>query len=230
VECRHGFPKSQKRAPDCCSKCSTVLIWCRRLASDYSSGYLPDTIDPKDFIFTPYHPAWYGKWLLPRVVDLSRSPFMPPTLNQGSIGSCTANATANAIRYTVRRDTNGKGDFMPRWDLRRASLQRTSLRFGALPCRRACAFVNAIQSANKDDCLTALASFAMPPCHHCSRLFIYFHARYGIMGKGRGEEGAFLRACCKSLAKYGVSKEQLWPYQAQHVDGKPSARESNGSK
>ena len=50
------------------------------------------------------------------------------------------------------------------------------------------------------------------------------------MGKGRGEEGAFLHACCKSLAKYGVCKEQLWPYLAQLVDSKPSARESNGSK
>lgn len=37
--------------------------------------------------------------LLPTVVDLRQS--MPPVLNQGSLGSCTAQATSNAIRYCM---------------------------------------------------------------------------------------------------------------------------------
>lgn len=78
------------------------------------SGFLPDTIDKRDRIYIPDHPAWYGSWLLPTRVDLSNTGLLPPTLNQGQLGSCVANAAANTIRYMVRRATNGTADFAPR--------------------------------------------------------------------------------------------------------------------
>lgn len=46
---------------------------------------------------------------VPRSYDLS--PQMPPTLDQGSLGSCTANAAANALRYLLRKEK--EQDFLP---------------------------------------------------------------------------------------------------------------------
>ncbi len=74
-------------------------------------GYYPDTKDPRDRIFIPWHPRWYGSWLtLPRMVDLSQ--FMPQVLDQGALGTCVVNSVALAYRFTVSKD-NRKNDFIP---------------------------------------------------------------------------------------------------------------------
>ena len=56
---------------------------------------------------------------------------------------------------------------------------------------------------------------------HLSRLFIYYNTRaeYGDIQK---DEGIFLRDGLKSLAKFGVCSESLWPYQLDKFDDRPS--------
>ena len=48
---------------------------------------------------------------LPASVDLRNTGFVPPVLDQGQLGSCTANATSNALRYCLRKEKTT--DFQP---------------------------------------------------------------------------------------------------------------------
>lgn len=54
-----------------------------------------------------------------------------------------------------------------------------------------------------------------------SRLFIYYNTRaeYGDIQK---DDGIFLRDGLKSLAKFGVCSEELWPYSIKKFDDKPT--------
>ena len=61
----------------------------------------------------PDHPRSYGWYLLPSQVDL-RTTNLLAVLNQGQVNSCTANAAAAAMQYTVRRFTAGQTDFNAR--------------------------------------------------------------------------------------------------------------------
>jgi C1A family cysteine protease len=56
---------------------------------------------------------------------------------------------------------------------------------------------------------------------HLSRLFIYYNTRaeYGDIQK---DDGMFLRDGLKSLAKFGVCSEELWPYDVQKFDDRPT--------
>ena len=60
-------------------------------------GWRPDTPDHRDHRFRMAAPS-----ALPAAVDLR--PHMPGVYNQGSLGSCTANAIAAAIEYNLRRE------------------------------------------------------------------------------------------------------------------------------
>lgn len=61
-------------------------------------------------------PGRYGRWLLPRRVDLSNAPYMPPVLDQGSLSTCTAHAAANAYRFAFVKEARQQQAFMPRWE------------------------------------------------------------------------------------------------------------------
>jgi C1A family cysteine protease len=79
-----------------------------------SDGYYPDTKDPRDRIFIPWHPSWYGSWLtLPKLVDLTQSRYMPPVLDQGPYGTCVVNAAALAYGFTVCKEHRGTLGFFP---------------------------------------------------------------------------------------------------------------------
>jgi C1A family cysteine protease len=56
---------------------------------------------------------------------------------------------------------------------------------------------------------------------HLSRLFIYYNTRaeYGDIQK---DDGIFLRDGLKSLAKFGVCTESLWPYDTEKFDDRPT--------
>jgi len=56
---------------------------------------------------------------------------------------------------------------------------------------------------------------------HLSRLFIYYNTRaeYGDIQK---DDGMYLRDGMKSLKKFGVCTEQLWPYDVDKFDDKPA--------
>jgi C1A family cysteine protease len=57
--------------------------------------------------------------------------------------------------------------------------------------------------------------------NHLSRLFIYYNTRaeYGDIQK---DDGIFLRDGLKSLAKFGVCDESLWPYDITKFDDRPT--------
>lgn len=56
---------------------------------------------------------------------------------------------------------------------------------------------------------------------HLSRLFIYYNTRseYGDIQK---DDGIYLRDGLKSLAKFGVCSEELWPYDIEKFDDRPT--------
>lgn len=56
---------------------------------------------------------------------------------------------------------------------------------------------------------------------HLSRLFIYYNTRseYGDIQK---DDGMYLRDGLKSLAKFGVCSEELWPYELEKFDDRPT--------
>jgi len=62
--------------------------------------------DERDFMFAVPRAL---RTSLPKSVDLR--PEMPDVLDQGSIGSCTANATANSLRHLLKKE--GLDDFLP---------------------------------------------------------------------------------------------------------------------
>jgi C1A family cysteine protease len=69
-------------------------------------GWLPDLPDQRDHLYAA-PPQVLRK--LPRQVDLR--PQCPPVFDQGALGSCTANAIANAYRFDVLRQRGP--DFVP---------------------------------------------------------------------------------------------------------------------
>lgn len=56
---------------------------------------------------------------------------------------------------------------------------------------------------------------------HLSRLFIYYNAR-AEYGNIQTDDGIFLRDGLKTLAKFGVCSENLWPYDIDKFDDKPT--------
>jgi C1A family cysteine protease len=64
-------------------------------------GWIPDLPDARDHVYSAPIPVL---GVLPSKVDLS--PDCPPVLNQGQLGSCTANAIANAHRFDQLKQGN----------------------------------------------------------------------------------------------------------------------------
>jgi C1A family cysteine protease len=52
---------------------------------------------------------------LPILPEVDPRPHMPPALNQGQLGSCTANATARCFRYDTIMDGKDCGELSRRW-------------------------------------------------------------------------------------------------------------------
>ncbi len=65
------------------------------LKTNYGLGWQKDSLDQRDFKYSASRATLAE---LPPVVDLK--PNMPSVLNQGQVGSCTANAIANAYRFS----------------------------------------------------------------------------------------------------------------------------------
>jgi C1A family cysteine protease len=66
----------------------------------YTYNYKKDKPDERDVKFKSHHAKLYT---LPPVFDLSQIPSFPSVLNQQQLGSCTANASSNALRYCLKK-------------------------------------------------------------------------------------------------------------------------------
>lgn len=75
------------------------------MSNRHSYGWTPDLPDKRDMVMAP--PAVH---LLPQTVDL-RPNDTAPIYDQGQLGSCTANAIAAALRFTLKK--NGQADIDP---------------------------------------------------------------------------------------------------------------------
>lgn len=71
-------------------------------------GWIPDLPDARDHL---YAAPMAVMGAMPAKVDLG--PTCPPVLNQGQLGSCTANAIANAHRFDQLLQSKGKASFAP---------------------------------------------------------------------------------------------------------------------
>lgn len=63
-------------------------------------GFRPDSLDSRDYHYSAPRSVIQT---LPPIVDLRTSGFMPNVLDQKSLGSCTANAIANAYRFALAK-------------------------------------------------------------------------------------------------------------------------------
>src|SRR5712692_433505 len=70
-------------------------------------GWVPDLPDHRDFMYSAPARVVTG---LPPKADLR--PKCPPVVDQGNLGSCTANAIGNAHRFNQMKESQS-GDFMP---------------------------------------------------------------------------------------------------------------------
>lgn len=68
----------------------------------YIYNHKKDTVDDRDFKFH-LHNSLIPVSNLPSSVDLRRGN-LPPVLDQGELGSCTANATSNTLRFLLRKE------------------------------------------------------------------------------------------------------------------------------
>lgn len=69
-------------------------------------GWVPDLPDHRDHVYAAPTPILAA---LPAKVDLRKQ--CPPVLDQGQLGSCTANAIANAFRFAIMKQKTP--DFLP---------------------------------------------------------------------------------------------------------------------
>lgn len=74
--------------------------------SKYFYGFKKGTEDPRDFKFEEYFDKLEDfslESVLPNVIDI-RKLFNFPVLDQGQLGSCSANSTSNALRYLLHKE------------------------------------------------------------------------------------------------------------------------------
>lgn len=132
---------------------------------------------------------------LPDKVDLTQ--YCSIVEDQGSLGSCTANACAGNIELLQRKGIDKvpedpKPIGMTLW-------QRILKFFGLYKA-------NPLGSGQYKD---------------TSRLFIYYNART-LIGTCDQDSGAYLRDCMKTLAREGHCLESLWPYNIGMYQMRPS--------
>jgi C1A family cysteine protease len=66
-------------------------------------GWIPDLPDRRDFLYIPVKEILLA---LPSSVDLREQEQMPPIYDQGSLGSCTANAISGALEFVEVKQSN----------------------------------------------------------------------------------------------------------------------------
>jgi C1A family cysteine protease len=158
-------------------------------------GWLPDLPDARDFTYKAVAPRIMK---MPEKVDLTQ--FCSIVEDQGSLGSCTANACAGNIELLERKGIDPvpeepKPAVLSWW-------QRILAFFGLYHLS------NTLQSGQYKD---------------TSRLYIYYNART-LIGTAGEDSGAFLRDCMKTLAREGHCLESLWPYNIGMYTTRPNQR------
>ena len=74
----------------------------------YTYNHVHDTIDTRDWVFSS---NLIVKSKLPNQFDLRTTGYVPPVLNQQSLGSCGATQISNALRFCLRKQN--RMDFQP---------------------------------------------------------------------------------------------------------------------
>jgi C1A family cysteine protease len=79
----------------------------------HAFGWLPDAPDSRDYKFIPPSEEHIGP--LPKSVDLRDSGNLPPIVDQGQLGSCTANAGAGLLGYLHKRGGQAFNPYSRLW-------------------------------------------------------------------------------------------------------------------
>ena len=72
------------------------------MSTTHIYNHKKDKDDTRDLKFANFHKPTASP--NPVAVDLRTSNFTPPVLDQGQIGSCTSNASSNALRYLLKKE------------------------------------------------------------------------------------------------------------------------------
>src|SRR5688500_4198902 len=73
------------------------------VAPERKTGWLKEPEDPRDYQLFQVHPELIGQLLsIPNTAD-TRGPNMPPTGDQGALGSCVAWGCISGFRYAQRK-------------------------------------------------------------------------------------------------------------------------------
>ena len=72
------------------------------MSSLHIYNHKKDLPDHRDLRFDKFHPE--VKTQTAKIVDLRTSNCTSPVLDQGQLGSCTANASSNALRYLLKKE------------------------------------------------------------------------------------------------------------------------------
>ena len=73
------------------------------------AGWIPDSLDDRDYLHVPF-----PENTLKPLVDLRTSPYFGPIFDQGTVGSCTANAIASAFAMVLKKHKqDGYDSFIP---------------------------------------------------------------------------------------------------------------------
>jgi len=72
------------------------------MSSLHIYNHKKDKPDARDFKFETFHVATTSA--PPQILDLRNTNFCPPVLDQGQLGSCTANASSNALRFLLKKE------------------------------------------------------------------------------------------------------------------------------
>lgn len=80
----------------------TSVFGKKKVVHKYVYNYKRQQQDERDLLYHFEVPHFHSE--LPKHVDLRDTGLMPPVLDQGRLGSCTANATSNALRYCLKKE------------------------------------------------------------------------------------------------------------------------------
>ena len=157
----------------------------------YSLGWRKDIPDARDYDATPRLQALRASTTLPasaRNADLVR------VVDQGQLGSCTANATGQAIRAAEL--------------LEEVEVARD-------------AWIKMGNDPSTFDSAGALAT-AQAKTEFWSRLMMYWLAR-AYDGEARNDAGAQIRNVFQAVNQYGYAPESAWPYDIAKFTRMPPA-------
>jgi C1A family cysteine protease len=190
----------------------------------YNYGLKKKTFDARD---DEYHFNKHFKMVekFPDVMDLEQ--WMPPVLDQGQLGSCSANGTVEAMEFYQIYSSSPVPPVPPTPPTPPDPNSCMTAFINALPAlqkttKTLAKFVNAQPALWQSIVAGKKTLEASTNYTALSRLFEYYQSR-ALEGTINEDSGCEIRDALKA-AQSGICSEVLWPYQISKFTVKPSAQ------